>query len=617
MTSATDTYQQRKRSPHGIHIPVMGTGFTVDTPLRMAKYGLSSVISLLDDVLIEQMRKHHAQLAGEPYTPITEADEDCRAHRITAYLDLVGHLVEKQVALMKTVPFNKGSDICRYFELLPDCPERDAYLDMLATDDLVERLRKQDGLRELVVPGSIDVNIMTKSDRETYRDGQKLPPEHCFGMSALRGFALSSLRSAIVFSAGLNQRLYAYCAQFSDFLPGPDSPPKKEIILKVSDYRSALIQGKFFAKHGLWIAEYRVESGLNCGGHAFAAQGQLLGPVLEEFKTKKAELLSTLRDMYVKALRDKDIDVKPAALAFRITAQGGITTHEEHENLIEMYGIDGTGWGTPFLLVPEVTNVDAKHLRKLARAKKRDVWLSNSSPLGIPFWNLRNSDSEISRRRRIHRRYPGSSCFKGYGAFCYELGDMPVCLASRTYQRLKLAELKSQKLGKAEYRAKRNAVLDKSCICHDLAGSATLKLEIDHRASPAICCGPSIAKFNRVYTLEEMLGHIYGRINLLAGQRTPHMFTQELKLSVAVLKQETYRLSRGFSSSTPKRLQQTRENLQSHIAYYEELCRGAVSRQSTQASRELAQLNRKLQRIPLGKAIARYLNIAKKAQALR
>ncbi len=187
MTSATDTYQQRKRSPHGIHIPVMGTGFTVDTPLRMAKYGLSSVISLLDDVLIEQMRKHHAQLAGEPYTPITEADEDCRAHRITAYLDLVGHLVEKQVALMKTVPFNKGSDICRYFELLPDCPERDAYLDMLATDDLVERLRKQDGLRELVVPGSIDVNIMTKSDRETYRDGQKLPPEHCFGMSACAG----------------------------------------------------------------------------------------------------------------------------------------------------------------------------------------------------------------------------------------------------------------------------------------------------------------------------------------------------------------------------------------------------------------------------------------------
>ncbi len=40
---------------HTFSIPVMGTGFSIDTPLRVAQYGISSVISLVDDVLIEQM----------------------------------------------------------------------------------------------------------------------------------------------------------------------------------------------------------------------------------------------------------------------------------------------------------------------------------------------------------------------------------------------------------------------------------------------------------------------------------------------------------------------------------------------------------------------------------
>jgi len=65
---------------------------------------------------------------------------------------------------------------------------------------------------------------------------------------------------------------------------------KKKIILKVSDFRSAIIQGNFFAKKGLWVSEYRIESGLNCGGHAFATDGFLLGPILEEFKQKRNNL---------------------------------------------------------------------------------------------------------------------------------------------------------------------------------------------------------------------------------------------------------------------------------------------------------------------------------------
>ena len=33
-------------SVHNFYIPVMGTGFTIDTPLKVAKYGISSVVSL-------------------------------------------------------------------------------------------------------------------------------------------------------------------------------------------------------------------------------------------------------------------------------------------------------------------------------------------------------------------------------------------------------------------------------------------------------------------------------------------------------------------------------------------------------------------------------------------
>ena len=55
-------------------------------------------------------------------------------------------------------------------------------------------------------------------------------------------------------------------------------------MLKVSDFHSAVVQGKFLAKRGLWVSEYRIESGLNCGGHAFATKGLLLGPILDEFQ---------------------------------------------------------------------------------------------------------------------------------------------------------------------------------------------------------------------------------------------------------------------------------------------------------------------------------------------
>ena len=556
------------RSAHTFHIPVMGTGFTIDTPLRVAKYGISTVISLVDDVLIEQVRELHCRRAEEPYEEIVGRDEDARALRITAYLNLVDRLVQRQVQALRASPFEANSDITRYYEMLPDSSRKSAYRQMLATEKLDERARKQDELRRLVVPGAIDVNIMTKLDRDIYRKGEKLAPEFADAMAALRGYANSSLTSSIIFSAGMNPRLFTYTTKFADFYPDPNGVIKKKIVLKVSDWRSAMIQGKFFAKRGLWISEFRIESGLNCGGHAFATKGLLMGPILEEFKQQKLKLQETLHDIFREAraaVAGPSIDTP---LEMRITAQGGIGTADENRLLLQYFDVDGTGWATPFLLVPEVTRVDELHLQKLSIATDRDVHLSDASPLGIPFWTLRSSGSEEARRHRHREGKPGSPCPKGFLVSNTEFTDIPICPASRAFQRRKLEHLAEEDLSGEQLVVVKEHIVAKACICHDLAGGATLLHGIDPEAKPAICCGPGIADFAKVSTLQEMVSHIYGRLSLLTRTDRPHMFIRELSLYVDHLRKEIEEYSLGLSSRVPKYFREFKDNLLCGIEYY-------------------------------------------------
>ena len=84
-------------SPHSFHIPVMGIAFTIDTPVKVAHYGISSVISLVDDELIEQMREFHSKENGISYETIGIKENDARARRITAYLNLLDFLVNKNL----------------------------------------------------------------------------------------------------------------------------------------------------------------------------------------------------------------------------------------------------------------------------------------------------------------------------------------------------------------------------------------------------------------------------------------------------------------------------------------------------------------------------------------
>ena len=67
--------------------------------------------------------------------------------------------------------------------------------------------------------GSIDVNIMTKVDKDNFQNGEQLPVEFNDAHAALRGFAHSNLNSSLVLSAGMSPRLYSYIENFKDFFP--------------------------------------------------------------------------------------------------------------------------------------------------------------------------------------------------------------------------------------------------------------------------------------------------------------------------------------------------------------------------------------------------------------
>ncbi|NQT53389.1 hypothetical protein HQ576_15125, partial [bacterium] len=557
------------------------------------------VISLVDDVLIEQMRKVHCDRIGEPYEEITDRDDDPRAHRITAYMDLLDRLVREQVVALQASPFEPGSEITRYFEMLPDTPLKRAYHDMRAADDPAEKARMQAQLRQQAVPGCIDANIMTKLDCDVYRDGTTRPAEHRDALAALRGFALSTVRSGMVFSAGMNQRLFRYVAEFDGFYPDESGAFRKRIILKVSDYRSALIQAKFLAKLGLWVSEYRIESGLNCGGHAFPTKGLLLGPILDEFRTRRDELFESTRALCLEACRAAG---RPGTVPreARITVQGGISTPDEDQFLLTYYHVDGTGWATPFLLVPEVVTLDDEHFEKLRVAGDDDVYLSDASPLNVSFWNLRTSGSEEARHQRIREGRPGSACRKSYVLYNTEVTQRPTCIASRAYQRRKLEHLAHEDIPADQREAVRENVVAKACICHDLGGGATRTYGIDPDATPAVCPGPNIAGFSKLSTFREMLDHIYGRLSgSLFDTDRPHMFITELRIYIEHLRSEIEKCSPEVSARVRKYFGEFRENLLSGIESYRGLAQQFIAEAKTRFLGDLARLAGELEAIPV------------------
>jgi hypothetical protein len=561
---------------HNFHIPVMGIGYTVDTPVRVAHLGIDSVVSLVDDFLLEKMRKVYCGRLGIPYTEINEKFEDFRAKRITSYLNLLNSLAEKKYLELKTLASGKLDEIRSYFGMLPtQSPFRIEFKKMQTGYPDLQEIRNW--IKDKLSIGSIDVNIMTKVDKENYHKGKKLASEYNDAHAAVRGYANSDLSSSLVLSAGMNPRLYSYLENFSDFHPGNDWSIKKKIVLKVSDFKSALIQGKFLAKKGLWVSEFRVESGLNCGGHAFATDGQLLGPILEKFRSLRQELIQSIHDVFCNTMKSKERTPPVQPLPVKFTAQGGVGTADEHQFLLDHYKLDSIGWGSPFLLVPEVTNVDKATLEKLQAADEDSLYLSNISPLGIPFNSMRGNSKDMEKQAAISRGKPGSNCPRKYVALNKEFSEKGICAASRQFQRMKLKELDEEFHSVARYQERYDNIVSKSCICVGLGTAALLLNNIDTKAEGSgvsVCPGPNLAYFSKTMTLKEITDHIYGRANMISRTDRPHMFIKELSINLNFLKNRIIESGASITEKDKQQLLNFGNNVNDSINYYSELFTG-------------------------------------------
>lgn len=564
---------------HTYHIPVMGLGFTIDTPLNVAHFGIDSVVSLGDDILIEKIRKYHSEKYDLEYQEISDKEKDYRARRITAYLNMLNKLVNRNLEEVKSSTSLSDKKIIKLMDLLPENSPVANELFLLKKDVASGKVvNEAEGIKNVLADfkaGSIDVNIMTKADKQTYINGVEQPTEFNNAHSALRGYALSDLTSSIVFSAGMNPRLYTYLENFKDFYPNELGFIKKKIVLKVSDYRSALIQGKFLAKKGLWINEFRIESGLNCGGHAFATDGLLMGPILEKFKTERSLLINELFEIYSEALVEKGFKNTETPPNLDLTAQGGVGTAQEHQFLLKYYNVKSVGWGSPFLLVPEACRVDKDTRRKLCDAKEDDLYLSNISPFGVPFNNIRGNSKDIEKKKNIDKGRPGSACPKDFLSFDTEFDEKGLCTASRQYQHLKIKQLDENKeLSSEELESEREKITEKVCLCVGLGTAALLEHGIEHKKegeAVSVCPGPNIAYFDKEMTLVELTQHIYGKINIITNKHRPHMFIKELQMYMDVLENKINDYYKRREQKEKRHISKFQSNLGEGISYYSKL----------------------------------------------
>lgn len=225
-------------------------------------------------------------------------------------------------------------------------------------------------------------------------------------------------------------------------------------------------------------------------------------------------------------------------------------------------------------MVPEATTVDDQTLQALASAQKDDFYTSGASPLGVPFNNFKKSSAELNRLQRIQKGRPGAPCTKKYLISNAEYSDEPICTASRIYQYTKLKELEIFEGESEDYHKKLKEITEKTCLCEGLATSAYLKYDILQKTEDdavAICPGPNTAYFNSIYSLQDMVDHIYGRKDLLVGSDRPSLFINELNLYIEYLEQYLRDNELQMDDKKEKFTARFKKELNSGIAYYNKI----------------------------------------------
>jgi hypothetical protein len=133
-------------------------------------------------------------------------------------------------------------------------------------------------------------------------------------------------------------------------------------------------------------------------------------------------------------------------------------------------------------------------------------------------------------------------------------------------------------------------LLEKSCLCEDLAAAAIINSGMNGSSNHpvAVCPGPNLAYFSKIVSLEEMVGHIYGRIQLITDPDRPNMFINELRLYIDYLKKEIQARFDSLSVREQNRFNDFKANLQDGITYYKSLIPKLV--QETERYREIMRI---------------------------
>ena len=125
-----------------------------------------------------------------------------------------------------------------------------------------------------------------------------------------------------------------------------------------------------------------------------------------------------------------------------------------------------------------------------------------------------------------------------------------------------------------EYQEQYNAVTEKICLCEGLCSSTYIKHDLvrpKENKAVAICPGPNLAYFSRVYSLDEMVQHIYGKINLLDKIARPHVFVKELNLYIDYLQTDIQNHLKNLSDKKARQIEKFKAQLLSGIDYYKNL----------------------------------------------
>ncbi len=150
----------------------------------------------------------------------------------------------------------------------------------------------------------------------------------------------------------------------------------------------------------------------------------------------------------------------------------------------------------------------------------------------------------------------------------------PICTASKKYQQLKIKELNAANLTPTAYNERFAQITEKVCLCEGLCTSTYIKtqqLKPKENTAVAICPGPNLAFFNSVYSLDEMVNHIYGNADLLAQIDRPHVFINELNLYIDYLNTQVKLYLKEVNDKKIKYFNSFKLQLEQGVSYYKNL----------------------------------------------